>query len=90
MSNSVLIKCDCGCGILDVNRDEDGTYISYYGSVFYTGQETFFGRLINKIKMIWLIIRNKEFYFYDLVLEGKEEEDFYNNMDRLVKEYRRK
>ena len=70
--DKILIGCSCGCSVLDISKlydDGDEVYISHYYSSFYTKQNGWFDRLKDKIRFIWCIIANKEYYFYEVILK---------------------
>lgn len=72
--DEIIISCKCGCdeGIrVKVDHDaDDGDvwYQTYVSGNWYREQS----RLIDKIKKIWAIIRNKDFYYSEIVLDAEE------------------
>lgn len=67
--DELIVSCKCGCdeGIhLKIYDYKDGDYafLTYTNGNFYTQQRTPF---FEKLKKIWAIIRNKDFYYSDIV-----------------------
>ncbi len=78
-SNTFNLDCDCGCSLLKVNYDTDGELISlsHYSMSYMAMQNNFKYRLLNTLKILWNILRGKEYCFYEIVLGSKKEvEDF--------------
>lgn len=66
----LYIDCNCGCGegIRFVIDREDYDYYclaAYTNGNFYTEQG---GTLRNKLKKIWAIIRNNDYYYSDIIM----------------------
>ena len=75
--DELIISCKCGCdeGIhLKIHDCGDGEYafLTYTNGNFYTQQRPFF----EKLKKIWAIIRNKDFYYSDIVLTKDDFNEF--------------
>lgn len=69
-----VVFCTCGCnnGIV-FQPDEDNTvYIDFVASKFYTEQEGFFYRLKNKLKRIYYILFNKEYTYFEVIVDKDE------------------
>jgi hypothetical protein len=96
--NQIDVKCACGCSTLEITQwyEKDKAqevWISnkmrsinaYYHPGFY--------RFLERIKLIWAIIRGKEYYFYELDLNKKQQiVDFKNavaKLDENIEEYNR-
>ena len=71
--DSVKVQCDCHCGILEFEKDEDG-YISitHYTSTFYGEQKGLWNTILDRSKMVWSILTGKKYALYDIVLTKKE------------------
>jgi hypothetical protein len=67
--DELIVSCKCGCDegihfkIYDY-KDGDYAFLTYTNGNFYTQQRTPF---FEKLKKIWAIIRNKDFYYSDIV-----------------------
>ena len=76
----LLVDCHCGCneGIRlkiekDSHVDDWFCFLTYTNGAFYKEQgETIFGVLGKKLKKIWAIIRNKDFYYADITMTRDE------------------
>lgn len=67
--DELIVSCKCGCdeGIhfkIHDYGDGDYAFLTYTNGNFYTQQRPFF----EKLKKIWAIIWNKDFYYSDIVL----------------------
>ena len=83
--DEVVVTCNCGCeeGVhLEVRdwNDSDGkqAFLSLMTSKFYTDQTTAFSRFCEKIKRIWCIIRNKEYCYFEIVMNENAIDEFKN------------
>ena len=69
--NEMMITCSCGCdeGIhFRFDREDDGELyccMAFISGRFYQEQEHAFRK---KIKKIWAIIRNKDYYYSDVCM----------------------
>lgn len=78
----MLVDCCCGCdaGIrfrVDKNDFDYYCFMSYTNGKFYRDQgDTLFGVLSKKLKKIWAIIRNKDFYYAEVVMTKDDFEEF--------------
>ena len=75
--DELIVSCKCGCdeGIhFKIHDYEDGDYafLAYTNGNFYTQQRSFF----EKLKKIWAIICNKDFYYSDIVLTKDDFKEF--------------
>ena len=75
--DELIISCKWGCdeGIhFKIHDYEDGDYafLTYTNGNFYTQQRPFF----EKLKKIWAIIWNKDFYYSDIVLTKDDFKEF--------------
>lgn len=87
--DEVVIDCTCGCndGIrIKINKyDEDDYCIaSYVNGNFYRDQSTgFWSCLGKKIKKMWRIFWNKDFYYSEIIMTKKDFEEFRNYIDSI-------
>lgn len=78
----LYIDCCCGCneGIRFKVDKEDFDYycfMTYTSGNFYKEQgETVLGVLSEKLKKIWAIIRNKDFYYSEVVMTKDDFDEF--------------
>ena len=75
--DELIVSCKCGCdkGIhLKIHDYEDGDYafLTYTNGNFYIQQRPFF----EKLKKIWAIICNKDFYYSDVVMTKDDFKEF--------------
>ena len=75
-NSEMIISCKCGCddGIrLKIEKDEeDYCFMTYVSENWYKEQAGF----IKKLKKIWAIIRNKDFYYSEIILNRKDWEEY--------------
>lgn len=70
----LIVNCHCGCEntihikIDDEDKDYDSyAFLSYLNSNWYRDQDDMILRVIGrKIKKIWAILRNKDFYYSEV------------------------
>lgn len=80
--NDLIVDCNCGCddGIrFRIDQDDLDYYcfMTYTNGNFYREQgDTLCGVLYKKLKKIWAIIRNKDFYYADIVMT-KDDFDYF-------------
>lgn len=81
----IIMPCDCGCSSIHINRDEDSAYISFYLNAFYAKQDGYFKTLTRRLKMIWYIIRGKDYLFEDVSLTIDKYKKLVKDMNKLIK-----
>lgn len=78
----LLVDCNCGCndGVrLKIDNEDFDFYcfMSYTNGNFYRDQgDTLFYVLRKKLKKIWAIIRNKDFYYAEVCMNKNEFNEF--------------
>ena len=78
----LIVTCKCGCGeaahltIEHKNGEDYYAYQCFMNGNFYREQCGMFGTLKNKIKKIWAVIRNKDYYYSDVVMNKEDFEQF--------------
>lgn len=78
----MLVDCHCGCdeGIrFRIDKDDMDYYcfMSYTNGNFYREQgETLLGVIGKKLRKVWAIIRNKDFYYAEVTMTKAEFEEF--------------
>ena len=87
----LLIDCKCGCdeGIrfrIDEDSDDDDMYciMSYTNGKFYGEQDEKVLRVLSKkLKKIWAIIRNKDFYYSEVCMTKDDFKEFKKYIDDI-------
>lgn len=78
----LIISCKCGCdeGIrFQIDKDDYDMYsvVTYLSGNFYAEQgETFWRVLCKKLKKIWAVIRNKDFYYSEIIMTKDDFTEF--------------
>lgn len=81
-NTELYIDCTCGCneGIrfkVDKNDFDYYCFMTYTNGNFYKEQgDTLLKVLYKKLEKIWAIIRNKDFYYSDVVMTKDEFNEF--------------
>ena len=79
-NSEMVVMCKCGCDEgLRVKIDEefgDYAYLTYVSGNWYAEQEGVFRRFIEKLKKIWEIIRNKDFYYSEIIMSKEDFEKY--------------
>lgn len=80
--------CSCGCGEglhLEVIKDDDGktAYLSLLTNRFYSEQENAFSRFKEKLKRIWYIICNKEYSYFEIVMNESDIQNFKEFVEKI-------
>ena len=87
--NKFVYECSCGCTELhfDQWKDDGVAFISLMTPAWNAGKYSGFK---NALKIIWTVLRGKQYYFYEIVLEdnGKlnEFKEFVANMGEIKEE----
>lgn len=78
-NNEIIVTCDCNCDKgIRVKIDKlyelygEYCYLTYISGNFYKEQSG----LLDKLKKIWRIIRNKDFYYSEIVMSKEDFEDY--------------
>ena len=71
---TALCKCGCDEGIrIKIDTEfGDYAYMTYLSGNFYKEQNGFF----KKLKKIWNIIRNKDFYYSEIIMSKEDFEEY--------------
>jgi len=72
----IHVDCSCGCTMLEISqwqeeREVGEAYISQYIPSFYSLQRPGWNKFKDAVKIIWYIIRGKEYLLYDIALTEK-------------------
>ena len=78
------VPCDCGCTIIEFTEDnselfDNDLYIEFKVGAFYERQHGIWFLIKNRLKLIWLIARGKEFRLHDIVIGKKEFKEWLRN-----------
>lgn len=75
-NKEMIITCRCGCDEgIKVKIEEffdDYCYQTYISGIFYKEQ----AGLLDKIKKIWAIIRNKDFYYSEIIMSREDFKEY--------------
>ena len=88
----MMVTCCCGCdqGLrFRILPDDDEFYsvITYYSGDWYREQEMGCWKVFcSKIKKIWAIIRNKDFYYNEILLNHEEAREFKKYINEVIKD----
>lgn len=78
----IIVTCDCGCdeGLrFKVDKLNPDCYciMTYTNGAFYREQnDTVWKGISKKLKKIWAIIRNKDYYYSEIIMTKEEFDDF--------------
>lgn len=78
--NELFVDCMCGCGDsmrLSISKDED--LYGYYAIMTYMKgckNDSVWRTFCKKLKKIWAIIRNKDYYYSDILMTKEDYEMF--------------
>ena len=77
----LIVTCKCGCGAVHLtvcheDDEEDFAYQCFMSNDFYAEQYGVFGKFVCKLKKIWKIIRNKDYYYADVIMSKEDFEQF--------------
>lgn len=73
------LYCSCGCEdavTFKVEKDKNSVYVSLVSDGFYSHAMTGWARFKEKCKRIWYILRNKEYYYFSICLDGEDIKEF--------------
>ena len=84
----LVVTCNDGCGEaahIVIDKEDHGFYafMSYMNGNFYRDQSGVLRVLIEKLKKIWAIIRNKDIYYSDIIMTKTDFETFKEYINRF-------
>lgn len=84
----LIITCNCGCDdsvCIKIDKADHYYYciITYLNGNFYRDQKSVFQYIIKKLKKIWAIIRNKDYYYSDIIMNKEEFEEFRDYINQI-------
>ena len=77
----LIVTCDCECDNtfhikIDTDDDEYFSFLTYLNGNFFAEQKSFFDRFKDKLRKIWAIISNRDFYYSDVVMTKSDFKQF--------------
>ena len=86
----LYVKCDCGTHGIELTRYADDPsseiYLSIYNDMFYSSQDNFFKKWRNKLKIIWKILRGKQYQVdYEVCLKKDDIDCLIKGLNDLKK-----
>ena len=81
----IVIPCDCGCSMVTIGRDKDSAYIQFYTNSFYAKQDGYWRTFKRRLKMIWYIIRGKDYLFEDVSISIDKFKKLSKDINKLAK-----
>ena len=80
-NKELVVTCKDMCGEaahIKINTDDVDYYafLSYMNGNFYKEQDGVIRTFVNKVKKIWAIIRNKDYYYSDVIMDRKDFDTF--------------
>lgn len=88
MKREVVVECNCGThSIHIISYDDDPElYFEIWSSNFCTKQKpSLIKRIVNKIKMIWFAISNKEYRLEDIILNVSDIDNIIAALNSITK-----
>ena len=84
------VDCNCGCGDgirikidMDTREPDCCAFITYVNGNFYRDQNGMFSVLRKKLKKIWAIIRDKDYYYSDIIMSIDDFNEFKKYINSL-------
>ena len=78
-NNEYVTFCRCGCMdgvVLKFDKDDDELSLQFVSDNFYTTQNRGKMSFKEKVKRIWYIITNKEYCYFDILIDKNELQEF--------------
>lgn len=69
-SKTIIVRCDCGCGQLEITQFDDG-----YAFLGYSSRQSsspIKSAIYDRLKMIWCAITGKEYLLYDVIIPSEK------------------
>lgn len=87
-NHEIYADCHCGCdnGLrIRIEKDnfDEYCFCSYTSGNFYAMQSSFTTRLKTKLRKIWSIIRNKDFYYSEIIMSQEEFDKFRKALNKV-------
>ena len=90
MNEEAILRCNCGCGILEINKwdfgeDNEDYSLIYWVPAFYgKQQDNLLQTIKERVIRIWQIARGKEFYLYEVVATKEELQTFVSELSKML------
>ena len=83
--DSLTLYCSCGVsdGVLLRTDTFGGLDIALVSDIFYTSQKSRWDIFKEKCKRIWFIIRNKEYSYFDILVEPEDMKEFKEFVNKI-------
>ena len=66
------------------DMEDSGVLMAFFSSDYYHTQNmSIFNVIKTKLKKIWYIIRNKDYCYSEILLTGKEFDEFRNHLNKI-------
>lgn len=91
IKDELIVTCNCGCEDalhIKINSDDNEyfSFLSYMNGNFYKEQYHLFDRIKVKLKKIWAIITNKDYYYSDVIMTKEDFEQFKEYINQFITE----
>lgn len=77
-NNEIFIDCNCGCGDsmrFSIDKDDHDFY-AIMTRMKNSGKDSIWWMVRKKLEKIWAIIRNKDYYYFDIIMTKEDYETF--------------
>ena len=75
--------CKCGCGngvLLKFDKDDEDLSLQLVSDNFYAYQKC---KLLEKLKRIWYVIIEKEYCYFDLIMDKEDVKEFKDFVSKM-------
>ena len=85
----LIVTCKCGCGdsvhlVIDKSDEDLYSIMMFMNGSFASEQDkTFLNVFTEKVKKVWAIIRNKDFYYAEIMMNKDEFYEFKEYINNL-------
>lgn len=78
--NELIVTCECGCeesAHIKIEEDDElYLFLTYMNGKFYNCSDSIWETVKRKCKKIWCIIRNKDYYYSDIIMNKEDFKKF--------------
>jgi len=79
-NDEIILTCSCGCDDsvhLKITQEDDTfAFMAFLNGNYYRDQCSGFKLFTQKLRKIWAILTNKDYYYSDIILSAKDFEEF--------------